>query len=360
MTERSVSLAQFIAEVPLCGEWEVSYTDGTHLKHGEYVSVGQMRIKPSLESGTEYPVSPFVWRGASNQTIRARLCQLWKGEGGKEQADRATDVVLDQLADSMVRTGLARPEICLLQQDAINTQFSEVMATLATRGYLVLVVDTGALRRGAVSFLQKALPTVLVSTVVPVFVMIEVQRMVGELNKTWRGRRGNPRPKDYRVLRMRPQVSTISRELGYLRHWRPFEVLNALPEQLSRTDGESRVDRLIIETVKNLKRERGLPDSVYLLTGDKDLASLATLERQETLHIGVPRLPEDSELVSVRYDSQNRRLMLTPAHYLLWDLAQVFSTIRVERSGDQKTYELSYYAGRDGFFSQDRMGVREE
>ena len=99
---------------------------------------------------------------------------------------------------------------------------------------------------------------------------------------------------------------------------------------------------------KNLKRDRGLHQGVYLITGDKDMASLATLENQASFHIGAPRL--DPEVNSVRYDSYNQRFVLTPIHYLLWDFAQVFSTIRFESKDHSCKYELVYYSQARGGF----------
>ena len=89
------------------------------------------------------------------------------------------------------------------------------------------------------------------------------------------------------------------------------------------------------------------------------MASLATLENQGSLHVGVPSLP--LEISSVNYNSHNGRLVLTPVHYLLWDLAQVFSTIRLENKELGRTYKLVYYSqARGGFFANDVMEIQEE
>ena len=88
------------------------------------------------------------------------------------------------------------------------------------------------------------------------------------------------------------------------------------------------------------------------------MASLATLENQGSLYIGAPSLC--SEINSVRYDSHNSRLVLTPIHYLLWDLAEVFSTIRLKNAELSRTYEIVYYSqARRGFFAHDVMEIRE-
>lgn len=358
MDRRSVKLDEFIAEYRFSGKWEVSYTDGTHLPKGEYVKLGDITIDASEETAQTYLILPFTFCPVSAQEIEERFAAL---SNGKDQAKRAQKSIRDQLADSLVRTGFLRPKFRLMEDQTIETGFREVMKRLSKHGYLILVTDTSALRRGVVSFLHKTLSDVLIWTVVPVFVMTEVQLHVKKLNDIWENSVGGEEPhpgKCKEVLKRRPQVSIISRELSHIRQWRPVEMLTTLPEHLGQTDGESKVDRLIIESVKNLKRDRGLHSGVYLLTGDKDMASLATLEGQGSLHIGVP--PLSDEMSSVRYDSHNGGLVLTPIHYLLWDLAQVFSTIRFRNKDLSCAYELAYYSkARDGFFAHDVMELRE-
>ena len=357
MNSRSIKIDDFIAEYRFSGEWEVSYTDGTHLRKDEYIKLGDITIDTPKKDALDYPILPFTF--LLNKKIKCRLSELSKDKK-TEQADRAQKIIRGQLADSMVRTGLLRPQFCLMEEQTIEMGFREVMKKLAEQDYLILVADTSALRRAAISFLHKTLSNMLIWTVVPVFVMTEVQRQVNELNKTWRdsAEDRNPRFGKCDVLKKRPQVSVISRELNHIRQWRPLEMLTTLSEHLGQSNGNSNIDRLIIESVKNLKRERGLHKGVYLITGDKAMASLATLENQGSLHLGVPSLPP--KLSSVRYDSHNSRLVLTPVHYLLWDLAQVFSTIRFKDKELDRIYELVYYSqASGGFFAYDVMEIRE-
>lgn len=358
MNSRSVTLDEFIAAYRFWGEWEISYTDGTHLPKNEYVKLGDISIEASERTAQNYPILPFIFRSLTSQCIKSRFAKFCQEKG---QANRAKEFIQDQLADSFVRTGLLRPEFCLMEEQSAIMEFREVMAKLSKQGYLILVVDTSALRRAVTSFLHKTLSNVLIWTVVPVFVMTEVQQQIKKLNDIWEetSRGANPHPGKCGVLKQRPQVSCISRELNHIRQWRPLEILTTLPEHLGQSNGNSNIDRLIIESVKNLKRDRGLHQGVYLITGDKDMASLATLENQDSLHIGVPSLP--LEISSVRYNSHNERLILTPVHYFLWDLAQVFSTIRLENKELACTYKLLYYSqARGGFFANDVMEIREE
>lgn len=378
MNSRSLKLSEFIAEYTeyrFRGKWEVSYTDGTHLQKGEYVKLGDITIDASEKIAQDYPILPFTFRPVAVKHIKRDFLKLFKEEeqtnnakkndeqspkrdSAEWRSNEATTLIRDQLADTMVRTGLLRPNFCLMEERTIQTNFLEVMKRISKHGSLISVVDTSALRRAATSFLHNTLSNVQIWTVVPVFVMTEVQRQVNELNAIWRRNKNNPKLKDYTVLRKRPQVTIISRELTHIRQWSPVEMLTTLPEHLGQSNGQSKTDRLIIESVKNLKRDRGLHQSVYLLTGDKDMASLATLENQGSLHIDVPRLP--SKIDSVRYDSYNSRLVLTPIHYLLWDLAQVFGTIRLENVELSRIYEIVYYSqARGGFFAHDVMEIRE-
>lgn len=365
MDSRALKLDEFIAEYPFSGEWEVSYTDGTHLPKGEYVKLGDITIDASEETERTSPILPFTFCPVSAQDIEYRFSALaekeQKKQAKKARVEEALSVIPNQLADSLVRTGILRPEFCLMEEQTVEMQFREVMKRLSRFGYLTLVADTSALRRGVISFLHKTLRDVQIWTVVPVFVMTEVQRQAGALKKIWYGKK--PQLRNCSVLGKRPQITAISRELHHIRQWRPVEMLTTLPEHLGQSNGESKVDRLIIESVKNLKRERGLYRGVYLLTGDKDMASLATLEDQGSLHVGVPSLPK--EISSVRYDfhngSHNGRLVLTPVHYLLWDLTQVFSTIRFCNKELSCAYELVYYSkARDGFFAHDVLEIRRK
>ena len=338
--------------------------------------LGDITIDASEQTARGYPILPFTFRPETGEKIKCCYFQLLKKEvqanktkqnqnqpakqdsqeSTERQANQAKKLIRDELADSVVRTGLLRPNLCLMQDQTTETDFLKVLKRVSKHGSIISVVDTSALRRGATSFLHKTLSKVQIWTIVPVFVMTEVQRQVSELNTIWTGSKDNPKLKNYRVLGKRPQVSTISRELSHIRQWRPVEMLTTLPEHLGQSNGQSRIDRLIIESVKNLKRDRGLHQGVYLLTGDKDMASLATLENQASLHIDVPSLP--SEISSIRYNSYNSRLVLTPIHYLLWDLTQVFSTIRLKKK--EHTYKLFYYSqARGGFFARDVLEIQE-
>ena len=362
MGKRLLKLDEFIAEYPFWGKWVVSYTDGTHLEKCEYVKLGDITINESDNESEkiahDYPILPFTFEPVTGNEIKCRFSELTNKKG---EADQAKRIIRDQLTDSMLRIGLLRPQFCLMEKQIIELRFLEVMRQLSTHGHLTLIVDTGALRRAIISFLHKTLSKVPIWTVVPVFVMTEIQQKVYKINKIWEDSNRGTKPNiaKYRVLGERPQVSCISRELNHIRMWRPVEILRSIPEHAEQFNIDSKNDRLIIESMKNFKQNRGLQQGVYLLTGDKDMASLATMENQSSLHIDVPPIP--TEMSSVRYDSYNKRWLLTPIHYLLWDLAQVFSTIRLKNKKLSRTFKLNYYSqSRGGFFARDVLEIQEE
>ena len=359
MGDRAIGLHEFIAEFQLWGNWEICYTDGTHLRECDFVKLGDVIIDVSEELARYYPILPFEFRPATHEQLKNSFARFSKEES---QINRAIEFIQDQLLESLVRSGLLRPNFRLMEGQTYQADFPEIMSSLSRRGYLIIVVDTSALRRASVSFLHSTLSEVLIWTVVPVFVMNEVQRNVKKVNDIWdaAGRGTNPHLGKCGVLSTRPLISCVSQELNFIRQWRPLEMLTTLPEHLHQSDGDSRADRLIIESVKNLKRERGFHQGVFLLTGDKDMASLATLENQGSLCVEVPTISKETKVSSVRYDSHNQKLVLTPVHCLLWDLALVFGKIRFTNTDQSRTYELNYYSpARGGFLARTVMGIRE-
>ena len=85
MDSQSLKLDEFIAENRFWGEWEVSYTDGTHLQEGEYVKIGDITIDASEEIAGDYPILPFAFRPVTGQQIKDRFSELPQGE---QQANR--------------------------------------------------------------------------------------------------------------------------------------------------------------------------------------------------------------------------------------------------------------------------------
>ena len=88
MNSRSLKLDEFIAECRFGGEWEVSYTDGTHLKEGEYVKLGDITIEASEEIVQRDPILPFTFRPVKDQQIECRLSELPQGRQSNKSSER--------------------------------------------------------------------------------------------------------------------------------------------------------------------------------------------------------------------------------------------------------------------------------
>ena len=194
MNKRLLELEEFIAEYLFWGEWEIFYTDGTHLGEGEYVKLGDITIDASKEMAQDHPILPFTFQTVTDQQIGCRFSELPKG---KQQAEVAKKIILEQLANSLLRTGLLRPQFCLMEEQTTEMRFLEIMKRLSKHGHLIFVVDTSALRRAVISFLQKTLFNVPIWTVVPVFVMTEIQQQVYNLNEIWNARQKRHQPQSW-------------------------------------------------------------------------------------------------------------------------------------------------------------------
>ena len=168
--------------------------------------------------------------------------------------------------------------------------------------------------------------------------------------------------KNNNIIRGRPQVTIAPQELKCIRQYFPTETLELAPELLrtfrgyepknTSTDKEpernSINDRLILEGIKDLRRQRNLSEGVYLMSGDKDMSRLARLEGIQTIYPNMPNIQEYSKgIYSIRYSLESRRYIVCSIHRFLWDLTHVFSKIRVRKCTDKseefEKLELFYY-----------------
>ena len=78
MDSRSLKLDEFIAEYRFWGEWEVSYTDGTHLPEDEYVKLGDITVDADEEIALRYPILPFTFWPVADEKIECHFSRLSK------------------------------------------------------------------------------------------------------------------------------------------------------------------------------------------------------------------------------------------------------------------------------------------
>ena len=118
MGDRAIRLHEFIAEFKLWGDWEICYTDGTHLQKREYVKLGDIIIDGSEESAKRYPSLPFEFRPATGEQLKS----CFKGFSNDEtQINRAIEFIQDQLPECLVRVGLLRPDFSLMEGQNLSS-----------------------------------------------------------------------------------------------------------------------------------------------------------------------------------------------------------------------------------------------
>jgi hypothetical protein len=348
------------------GTWVVEYHDRTHLPEDVYVSLGKVEIEECTQSGDAFfwfrPRSRESLEGSqtpeqdpeTNQERELSIREAWnKGRVGGSKSDkekrapRAAEVILDQLSESMVRLGLVRP---VFETDRPGF--------ITERGFAVVVLDTNALRDGAIRHLREEFQNVQLWTIIPIVPLMEIGERITYMT---RKDREGCKVQNSALIRKRPQVTIAPQEVKWIKENFPTETLELAPELLRTFRGyETRRedpyrepdrisinDRLILEGIKDLRRQRGLPEGVYLMSGDKDMSRLAQLEGIHTIYPARPAIQEFSEgIYSLRYSLEARAYFFCSIHRFLWDLTHVFSKIRARcLSGSQagRTLELLYY-----------------
>jgi hypothetical protein len=340
------------------GTWTVEYHDRTHLPVDTYVLLGQVEIEECTQGGDAFfwfrPQPREALAGdevqeqdpETNQELGLSIREAW-GRGKKTIKDKkayekAANVVFDQLNESTMRLGIVQPIF-----DIDDPEF------ITEHRFATVVLDTNALRDGAIRHLKEQFRNVQLWVIIPLVALMEIGERVANITSKARGdyTLGN-----YTLIRLRPQVTVAPQEVKWIKENFPTETLELVPELLRTFRGyepskdPDRVsinDRLILECIKDLRRQRGLPEGVYLMSGDKDMARLARLEGIHTIYPARPAIQKFPDgIYSIRYSLKARVYVFCSIHRFLWDLTHVFSKIRARcLSGSQagRTLELFYY-----------------
>ena len=333
------------------GTWVVEYHDQTHLSEDTYVCLGKVKIEECTPDGT------CLFRFYFRSSKKLEKCfndewerKLWKDKLDsanqlKGQPEKAARTIIDQLCESIVRLGLVPPRF-----EIENRKF------FTNRKFAVVVLDTNTLRNGAVRHLQEQFPNTQMWIIVPTVTLMEI----GERAATIKSKvADNPRPSNSALIRSRPQVTIATHEVEWIKSRFPTETLELAPELLRAFRGyETRQndaykeperisinDRLILEGIKDLRRQRNLSEEVHLMSGDKDMSRLARLEGIQTIYPEIPKIQEASDgIYSMRYSLESKAYMVCSIHRFLWDLTHVFSKIRVRKCEEgTEQVELHYY-----------------
>ena len=328
------------------GTWVVKYHDRSHLSKDTYVSLGTIEVEESTQRGDSF----FYFRPNSCQQIKCFISDAWSKDnvkGKKDPKDTAT-IILDQLSESMVRLGLVQPNF---EIDALNF--------ITERKFAIVVLDTNTLRDGAIRHLKEKLGNVQLWTIIPTVALMEIGERIAYI--TSKDREGCKR-QNSGLIRLRPQSTIAPQEVKWIQENFPTETLELAPELLRTFSGydtrrqndpsrePDRVsinDRLILEGIKDLRRQRGLLEGIYLMSNDKDVSRLARLEGIHTIYPARPDIQGFCNgIYSLRYSLESHTYISCSIHRFLWDLTHIFSQIKVyATSGPQGSQgvKLSYY-----------------
>ena len=333
---RSSSMAQFSK-----GTWVVEYYDRSHLPEDTYLNLGTIKIEECTPDRNYF----FSFHPQSGEQLEECINNAWGSKANKRDAEVAAKTILDQLSESMVRLGLLQPHF-----EIEDCEF------ITKRKFAIVVLDTNALRDGAVRHLQEHFYTTQMWFIIPTVILMEIGEKVANISS--RDRSGF-KPSNHTLIRSRPQVTIAPQEVMWIKNNFPTETLELAPDLLrtfrgyesnrgKEPDRISINDRLILEGIKDLRRQRNLSEGVYLMSGDKDMSRLARLEGIQTIYPEIPDIQSVSDgIYSIRYSLKSQAYMSCSIFRFLWDLTHVFSKIRVrkctEDSQESETLELFYY-----------------
>lgn len=329
------------------GTWVVEYHDKTHLGDKIYVRLGTIEIEERTPEGN----CLFWFHPQSRTQLEECFNNAWRCEGNKNKPDRrkkAAETILGQLVESMVRLGLLQPYL-----EITNLEF------ITERKFAIVVLDTNALRNGGIRHLQEQFPTTQLWVIIPTVTLMEIGEKAANIKSKVNDNRA---PNNSALIRNRPQVTIAPQAVEWIKHIFPTEILELAPELLrtfrgyetnkndpyKEPDRISINDRLILEGIKDLRRQRNLSESVYLMSGDKDMSWLARLEGIQTIYPAMPSIQDISDgIYSIRYSLESQTYVVCSIHRFLWDLTHVFSKIRVSKCAEEhqkrEKWELSYY-----------------
>jgi hypothetical protein len=326
------------------GTWIVEYHDRTHLREGTYIRLGRIEIEECTPNGNCF----FRFHPRCSEQLEKCINDAWNGVKGKHDPGKAAETIVDQLGESIVRLGLLQPRFEIEERKFITD-----------RKFAIVILDTNALRNGAVRHLQEQFPETQIWIIIPTVILMEIGEKVA--NITSRDKDGF-KTSHSALIRSRPQTTIAPQAVKWIRDQFPTETLELAPELLrafrgyetrgndayKEPDRVSINDRLILEGIKDLRRQRNLSEGVYLMSGDKDMSRLARLEGIQTIYPEMPDIQSVSNgIYSIRYSLESKIHVVCSIHRFLWDLTHVFSKIRVKKcaKGLQKSekLELFYY-----------------
>ena len=358
MRKLQADLKRFTDEFPLAGVWDVSYHDETHLppvsqdkdtirqgRLARAIKLGSILIDDADPDAVEGSIVPFTFALESQQSLREQLDELWreeeKGKPSEKNLAKYPARIYGEMSESLIRTRICPPKISRRDWEILSKE----------KKALIFITDTNTIRRGVISSLADTFESIPIWTIVPVVSMLELQEASGRVK--WDPSEVAEAKNFDRYLGWRPMSTSSTRELLMLKSRVPVEFLEVPPELLryygGKEYGEAKTpkilqDRLVLEGIKQIIREKSTAEKIYLLSGDFDMVRFAKLENVEAIYADKYQLDKQGqEFYSARYNIYKKGFVACGAHEFLWDIAHVFSFIKINSTQFEKTVTLEYY-----------------
>ena len=343
--QKIISLENFIKDYRLVGDWKLSYTDSTHLPEEVFLELGNLEIQGSNEDATQYLFLPFTFTPKNKKDLGEQIKSL--GLKHENAIDSVTKPIIEALEESICRVGLDRLQISLKRANS-NDKYEtlrSVAAELNNNPFVVLVTDTGAIKRGIISLFLSILKNTTLLVILPMQVIYEIQNNAEALKKVFNKRKFDT---SNILVNKRPIETFISREIERTKELCPIEFLHssyALWDKAKDLSG----DRVIIETAKSIRQDRNLLKEVFLATGDKTVFSLSHLQGINSIYVRQFPLRERywSAKLNIYGKPPKTSWSVCSVHNFIWDLVHSFSVINLENASIK--YQISYYY-------EDRLG----
>ncbi len=337
------------------GAYFIDYTDITHLDNDKWLQLIQVElpVQSSVQlanlAGTNFSLTPV---------IKPVEMQLDIGPDSER-------TILDHLRQSFVRLGIMQP---VISQDAYLD-----LQNLKNLKAIGFIPDTNALNKGTMHWLMSALSEKHISLFPIVVSLITIQnhdtKLKSRVNKA-RENRAKEKAQKKEATQKKEALkegdlrnSIRSRTLVYgslsllekcREQYQVLEVDHSLLRYVRDSGGNSDPDqsdvfedRLLVEAIHEVFRSTRSKIQKRVVTSDILLTRILHAEALPYLYLAMPELATHQTIQSIRYDSIAGKFMGATLTDLLWDLAHVFSSVRLRDSQDQTILSLdAYWTGK--------------
>ena len=321
----------------LPGEYSIRYTDNTHRKDDDWTTLLTVEIEENPLPAEGFPES--LSSHYVSELNEAMQYYTLADALNSQDIDKGR-VLQDNVAQSLVRTGILRPSI---ESEAFVDVFQ-----LARRDAVILVPDTNALSTGTLHWLLHALSATQIWILPVVVSLIQVQQrghklknFVGKKETKYLSQAIRSRTLINSSLcllercRERYQVLEIDPQL--LRYVRPAGKGTADPDE-----GDVLEDRLLIEAIHTVFRATRSRAEKRVVTSDVLLTRILRAEGIPTLFLQTPSLPR-GRIQCLYYEAIASKFLGSSLIHLLWDLAHCFSSIQLLNSQQEVLVQMGVY-----------------